>query len=367
MMNIKNNIFHLSIIGALLSAILLTSCENDFNVNADWKDITVIYGLLDPEADTNWVRVQRAFLGDEAASLSFNNPDSIYYEDVEVILESYNRLNNNQLGSRVDSFTLGKDETSREKDPGLFATEGFKMYRTGREIDENLIYKITVRKPENNYPDASSTTDILGTSTFRFIAPNPTNPSAKIFNGRVEWYPALRSRIYEVDMVINYKELNRATNEVEQLEQKIDYEILRGSAAISGVSEKLDANKPINSFYQDIGSSFPPLKPNHLRFIKNIDIIIYAGGEDLAKYIELNEPQQGVNANKPEFPDIDNGAGLFSSRSFIELENVPLAPDIASSYYLSQRLCDLGFAYVTSGDTCICNRISGTDLERICF
>ena len=39
-MKIKNLLF--------LILPILFSCETDFDVNANWKDVTIVYGLIDP-------------------------------------------------------------------------------------------------------------------------------------------------------------------------------------------------------------------------------------------------------------------------------------------------------------------------------
>ena len=39
------------------------ACTTDVDLYSEYKDIPVIYGLLDATVDTNYVRVNRAFLG----------------------------------------------------------------------------------------------------------------------------------------------------------------------------------------------------------------------------------------------------------------------------------------------------------------
>ena len=39
-MKLKNLLF--------IVILLFYSCETDFDVNADWSDVTIVYGLIDP-------------------------------------------------------------------------------------------------------------------------------------------------------------------------------------------------------------------------------------------------------------------------------------------------------------------------------
>lgn len=357
-----------------LISLFASSCDNDFNINDDWKDITVVYGLLDPAADTNWVRVQRAYLGEAAASASYGEVDSLYYDTtaISVYLLAYTRGADGSLGNPVDSITLKPDFTSRKLNDGIYTTDGFRLYRTTEDIEEEKTYRLMVKKTNTNHPDASSITEIVGAKLqgnngFRFVLPNPNVVSARIFNGRIEWYQSKLAEIYEVDVYFFYKEYNRQTGAIEHLSQKIDYATLEGIQALPDASGKVELSGDPFDLYTKLSSALPELKPNTLRFFKSITIEIWSGGEDLAKFIELNKPTEGVNSSKPEFPDIENGVGLFSSRTSIDIDNVAMTNEMSTSYYLSSALCDKGFAIVTSGDTCYCTRTPGIGPEKTCF
>ena len=43
---------------------LFLSCETDFDVNAAWKETTVVFGLLDAGKELQQVKIGRAFLGE---------------------------------------------------------------------------------------------------------------------------------------------------------------------------------------------------------------------------------------------------------------------------------------------------------------
>ena len=58
-----------SLLGIIAALLILSSCSEDVDLTAPYKDITVAYGLLDADQDTHWVRIQKAFLGDDNALL----------------------------------------------------------------------------------------------------------------------------------------------------------------------------------------------------------------------------------------------------------------------------------------------------------
>ena len=74
---------------------ILTSCSNEIDITSDYKDITVVYAVLNQNDSVQYVKIYKAFLGDEDAFIMAQSTDSFYHQDVlEVTLE---RWKNNLL------------------------------------------------------------------------------------------------------------------------------------------------------------------------------------------------------------------------------------------------------------------------------
>ena len=58
---------------------LFFSCSNDFEVNADWKDIPIVYGLLDIKDSAYYIRLEKAFLpdGEDANAMMFREASKL--------------------------------------------------------------------------------------------------------------------------------------------------------------------------------------------------------------------------------------------------------------------------------------------------
>ena len=68
---------------SLLAAVMVfNACSTDVELYADYKDIPIIYGLLDASQDTNFFRINRAFSG--------NNEHPINANEVALIADSCN-------------------------------------------------------------------------------------------------------------------------------------------------------------------------------------------------------------------------------------------------------------------------------------
>jgi hypothetical protein len=63
---------------------------------------------------------------------------------------------------------------------------------------------------------------------------------------------------------------------------------------------------------------------NVIREFVDLDWIMTVGTEDLDTYIKVNEPLTGIVQQRPQFTNINNGLGIFSSRYTHTEEDVPL-------------------------------------------
>tara|TARA_R110000850_G_scaffold39143_3_gene101822 strand:+ start:1299 stop:2408 length:1110 start_codon:yes stop_codon:yes gene_type:complete len=339
---------------------ITVSCDNDFSVSDDWSDVTVVYSLLDPVADTNWVRIERGYLGDAAASQSYGIPDSLYYDSLVVILNEYN--SSNEL---VKTITLDRDNTSRDRQPGVFTTNDYRLYRTTEKINEESIYEIIVKQTNSKFTDVKARTEIVGGqipgdfNDFGFLTPRDVPTAQQAFFGKVEVEPSDRAKIYQVFFTFNYKEYDIITKEEVMKSIYFKFATLRGEATNSSA---IAFNGTIHTFNSLVADQIP-VDANKLRFIENMEIDVYAGGSDLDKYMTLNAPTTGVNQTKPEFPQIEEGTGLFSSRTVISLNDVdfpradrgqgPYLTDY-NSFFLSPILCDRNFVKLLNQDTLVC-------------
>ena len=69
------------------------------------------------------------------------------------------------------------------------------------------------------------------------------------------------------------------------------------------------------TFFDNISASVPTTLPNlSHRELGNIDLEFVIAGTELNVYMEVSEPSNTVNQNKPSYTNIENGLGIFSSR-----------------------------------------------------
>lgn len=299
----NNLLFHKKIfffLGIFSTLTLLYRCNNDLDIFDDWKDHTIVYGLLNPTDSLQIIRISKSFLGDGDAYQMAQINDSIYYNK-PMNVELLQLLN----GNVVRTITLHKD-SSIARDSGVFAYQKNYYFVTSETINEETDYKLHV---SINGKEVSSKTKTIGyfslqdvpsqvsftPSNFKFKIKTPAN--ARIFQ------PVFRFFYYDVtatDTIKNYLDINLS---------------VYTSTSIDG-GELISIEYPGNSFFESIGNKIKTDDNIIKRIVakNSFQIIVYAGSNELYAYIQVSGPSTGLTMDKPSYTNIDNGLGLFTSR-----------------------------------------------------
>ena len=342
----------------LLSPIflLLSSCETDFDVSGDWKEIPVVYGILDKNEATHYIRINKAFLGDEDAFVMAQENDSINFSNLTVRLIEFNATS----GAAVDSFEL--DTTYVTLENGIFGDNGNqlqKLWKTTETLDPTRNYRLRVI---NNYSGNIVTSETPIVKAFSITQPSASPQSKVSFIGNndayssysVKFAPAGNGKVYEVTIVFYYREVNLSTNDTTQ--HSI---VWKQSQYVADPNESLiQINLEGENFFSYLGSIVGELPANYKRLIgrglvdtepdgnsdDHIDVLINVGGDELYNYIEINKPAaSGVLLDKPVYTNIENGLGIFSSRTSNSVLNKSLSVKSVTELKAGPYTGNLGF------------------------
>lgn len=349
----------LSFLIPLVMLMAFTSCDNDLEITDTWSDVTIVYGLLDPLADTNYVRIERGYLGTEPAANSFDEPDSFFYDNLSVELNWYN--DNDIL---VSSVQLIEDNTTRElNDNGPFSVQdAYRIYRvpTGTPISTDFEYELIITKA--NEQITSARTEIIEADGFVFLGDFVTIPPLQqplMRSGNMKFKNrASNAAYYEGYMSFYWQETDQITKVVTDHSIRFKY----GSQEAT-ISEEYNIGPAggVDAMFGLIANRIP-IKQNVLRKFSKIKVEVLGADEDLYTYATLNTPSTSINQNRPTFSNITNGEGIFSSRFTYVLDDI-LLNDAGNPLSLNDRLlltesmCPLRFIRLQGIDTCICKDV----------
>lgn len=312
-------------------AISLNSCDTRVNLYADYKDIPIVYGLLDATQNTNYVKIVRAF--------SNNNENPISATDIALIADSSNYPG--KLDARL--IELGKTygnhyeptgrvivldtTTLHHKDSGAFYYPNQKVYFTRERLKTNsgshdYKYRLQILKGDDTI---TSVTGMVGGDRFKInnksIGFDPNSTEANKFT----FIEAQNAFAYSARMRFEYTEKLPGHPETpKSIEWPLGYFSVNDLELVEGYS---DPGHNIygmayreNSLFNYLRTAIGADTMNATRYMGDFYITLTAGGSELYNYIEVNSPSGSISQNVPDYTNINGGFGIFSSRVTIKKE-----------------------------------------------
>lgn len=307
---------------------VLSSCSTRVDLYADYKDIPVVYGLLDYDIDTNYIRINRAF--------SSNNENPINAYEVALIADSCNYPG--KLDARIIELQKGYGNqfhptgtefildtmTIHNKQEGLFYSPDQKVYYTTEKFKRNTAdykYRLVVYKDKDTI---SSETGLVGGENFKITTSRLSFDPDDESTGKVNFAIADNAAMYEMTFQFTYKEIRHG----DTVQKAINYNFGTGTL------ETLDHAESSTTVYY-----FP--YPHRLLFSKLHDAIgndtvgvvrhvgkciitLAAGGDEMYNFIQVNTNGGGYSQTVPDYTNIKGGYGVFSSRLTIRRDDILL-------------------------------------------
>ena len=322
-------------------------CSTDVELYADYKDVPIIYGLLDYQADTNYIKITRAFCG--------TNDDPINAKEVALIADSSNypgKLDarlielKSTIGSQYEPtgrvFALDT-MTIHDKEEGTFYSPDQKVYYTTEQLNASTNgsrykYRLVVVKPDGDTVTAQ--TSMVGNEEFRIVSGSA--------DFQMEQSDALTKIMFNADGMASLYDVKVQFN---YSEQHVGEEMKWKHVSRSFGTKSLDRYQRVegseNSYYLEYSVNwlFNALEsaigsdtvvdvnhPNVVRHIGSFVISISAGGDDMSMYYSANQAQLNSPLSLISlYTNVDGGYGLFSSRTTIE-------KTVKLSYYATRDL-----------------------------
>ena len=328
-------------------AALMLGCSNNFDTSAEWKEIAVIYGLLDQNDASQYIIVQRAYLSQDGNNLiGLTEPDSIFFTDhLEVTLT---QSQNNQEIETTSLQMVNGNNIGFVRDEGVFPQDPNWLYQYNKPIDFLSDYKLTVRNTTSGNEYTANTKiiqdfeiiDQLGTSGINFIDNLPNT---------IRWFNADNAAVYQFKISIHYSERDTSLSFPVVEDKKVDRIFSRqiqpssqgGIQSFSFDDEKL----------YSILSSSVEVNPKMERCFKFMDIVVSAGSIDLFRMIQAQQAQSGITEVQiqPNYSNIegDEALGIFASRTQAVIDSIPISPGSIQAIQMRPSTAPLNFLSVS--------------------
>ena len=293
--------------------VILASCNTKVDLYTYVGDSTIIYSILEVDADTNYISVTKS-------SLEYD----YYYEPDEIDVRFVGRFGG---GSVVDTLNLPTIEKTINGETRTF-------FYTDKKLLKNQDYEVLVFRKADSVLVTAKTKTIN-----KIVYKKPVGKYIKLQNvntNRVEWVstgcdeaPKINAGYFEVYAYFHYRELMPgATDTVNRV---MEWKIIA------------DDNKNLyNSTKFVYNASYTPvffftlLETNDYlvnnspygvqRWLDPFEFKIYVYGEELYNYFIINNATSAIQ-EVPNYSNVNNGIGLMSSRTTV------------SAFYVIEQVC----------------------------
>ena len=340
----KKNILFFSAIASLI--FIFSACKNDFNIAADWKEIPVVYGLLDADSSVQYIKVEKAFLDQHLAALQMAaNPDSMYYHDaLKITIDGFDTYGNlkdpNKKFTLVDGDTIGLPRQS-----GIFAKSPNLFFRLKSKLNENYSYNLTIKK-SNGAILTTSTTSLVGRAT-NFNSAALSLITNKNYNSKVSvsFKGGVNSVFCDVTLRFKYMD-DTLKNSMHYTGHHFLDMPLFSNLAVNNLTQAIES-KPYfdaRSLYEYVADELTP-NSSILRTFEGIDFLVFGVNQNLVDYVAVQNAQAGITSGTAQlqYSNIANGLGIFASRSTTLFSGINISPTSLDSLKKGRYTYNLGF------------------------
>lgn len=315
---------------------LQVSCNNKINVNSNWQETIVIYGILEPGKDQQKIRVSKAFQNTNSSALKAAQiSDSIFLDTVIVRLTD---LSTGQKYILTPSF-------AEPKEPGIFANDKNPIYLLDKTIHGHVVkeyndYEIEVLNPKTGSRTHAKTRTL---EESRLISPIQSNTDVFLFGTQPTFSikPGRGAYTYSGNFDFHYKEWNALNGD--STNQNIRWKFMN-SLFVNPGGISSNVKMPRKNFFQLLSWNLIENKDLRRR-TSHCDFIWTGGNKDFYDFISINRPSIGVVQKQTQYTNVVNGFGLFASRTIQTIKNCQIHSGFTYTLQNDYETQDLNFEY----------------------
>lgn len=330
-------------------------CSTEVDLTAPYDSIPVVYGLLEVDADTQWVKINRTWLGDGNQLVAAQIPDSSEYPEgsvmakiVELIPSESGEIVGNELATGVE-WMLQDTVLENKSTDGIFFGPSQRVYYASmseRALREDRWYRLEALLPDGS--ELKATTTMVQSSAGSIERPPPNlssyqmgfasvNPdgSATYPSFPFRWTSAPGASRYAASLKVNFQERYYADDELTLLDSVRDRTISLslGTRQLNNPNntQTLEESFSGERFYSELATRLE-VNPRIRRVLgyydgdtqieRALDFELQVANQDLAIYLDVNESTNSIVQERPLWTNVQGGIGLWASRTTLGVYNL---------------------------------------------
>ena len=314
----------------------LWGCSTDIELNAPYDRTPVVFSLLDAAQDTQWVRINRTWLGDGNQFNAALIADSSEY-DASSLTVTVQERSGNVTGTQ---WSLKDTVIENKSDDGIFYAPEHQMWYfvpvAGLDTDAEYDLAIAIDEEEEL---VSATTNMIAEQIGNITQPPPGVNNFKLgfaSPGFVTTYPDITFKwsstagASRYDITVFIHVIERVWNDLEhtdlleERERIVEWNIGTLNTDDDEGGEVLQKEISGSRFYSTLATQLDEdpyitrvlgVWDEEVQIARAVDFVLTIANEELSTYLEVNAPVTGVIQERPEYTNINGGLGLFAARS----------------------------------------------------
>ncbi len=300
--------------------LLLCSCEAEFHPNIAAKATPLVYGIISPQDSLYSIRLTKTFNGAGNAYDFAKIPDSIYFKDARVFLET-----RTPGGQRVEQVEM-EETLIEDRVPGMFASTPNKIFQTdvskihlrqdyfaanGQPYNLNLYVKAVIP----GYPDTVTAFSRLRTIP-KLIEPRYIFQKVYFYTEDpfwMQWMDTNDENYFEILVRMRYTEF-LYDDQRDKVAEWVLTGINANMTSFPGGDRKVYSYyfRPEN-FYAKLSTVIDKDPEVEARVCRKVDFIVLSSNRELEYYrsvYAISDDYHGAG-----YTNISNGFGLFTTYS----------------------------------------------------
>lgn len=337
---------------ALAGALSLSSCSEDFEVAAPYKDVTVVYGLLNVSDTAQYIRIQKTFMDENRSAVDLAKiSDSSYYpdQDLDVRIKA---LSGNTVAFNDKLQRVNMADENLPKQPGIFFSSPGYAYKYTRLLNPSYTYRLVINNTRTGKIDSAETSVINANPNVG--AGNFYVPAFSILSQKLDFanIPGTNQFVIEFGKPSNgvYFEGYIRIKYSSQVAggPQTDSSFIWNFASIGPEAQRSLLTVNRGNFYSVLRDNVKIAPGNVVRFLDSADVYIWAANDPFFTYMQVNNAQGGITADQiqPNYTNFkgENVLGLFASRTVRIRFNIPFEQRTLDSIKSNNLTRDLNFA-----------------------
>lgn len=285
---------------------LFCACDNTLDGLAPYKEIPVVYAILNSADSVHYIKINKAFLGAGDAKEFAKERDSLYlpYDlDVELIGSK-----DNSIKQRITCAVV-----KVSKEIGLFNAADEVYVTPVVQLDSSLTYTLEIRNQASQQLLCSASAKVIG--NFKLAYPDASlvlYSQGKYSATTLSWLMPENAFRYDLELLVSYSESNKITGAM--VYKTVSLPLVKGASASGVKNQEQSFTFKGELIYTKLALTLKADSNVVRKLDRDFRYKYSLAGDNLDKYLSLNEPLLTLSDVKPEYTNIKNGLGIFSSR-----------------------------------------------------